>query len=97
MNATDIENKLKHTVQWSLDEIHSVARQVVNGVEAEWPTIQHLVTSGELVEYLHKLIALVVPVLDYAKTAFPQHTATIEWLESLLEDIEKVSKLLPTT
>jgi hypothetical protein len=95
MNTTDIESKLKSTVAWTLQEIDTVAHEITAEAKLEWPTIKDLVVSGALVNYLKKLLTIIIPLLDYAKLAFPQYAVLISWIESILTDIKNVSQLLP--
>ena len=87
MAATVIENNLKHVLSWILAKLEDLCKEVVSEGEAVWPTLEQLVSSGQLGKDILAILATLKPVITYAETAFPQYASLISWCQDILTDI----------
>ena len=89
----DPADALNHMLKWSLTEIHEVTQLIEKEADIVFPTVNHIINDECWGDKLINLIALVHPVIDIAKTAFPQFAQLISWITEIVEAISKLSPI----
>lgn len=87
MTAQEIESNLTHIAFTSLTNIETWCKELAAEVQAEWPTIVQLVTSGELGRKIIDALALIKPIIGFAEMTFPQMKPVIDWIINILTQI----------
>lgn len=85
--VTDIENDLVHVLSWTLAHLESLAKEVVEEGEEVWPTLEQLITSGQLGKDILSILATLKPVISFVEANFPQYASMISWITTILTDI----------
>src|SRR5271157_1417162 len=85
--ATNVENDLIHVLSWTLSHLESLVKEVVSEGEEVWPTMEQLVTSGQLGKDILAILATLKPLITYVESAFPQYASLISWCQTILTDI----------
>ena len=93
-DSTVVEGHLKHVLTWTLTELEDLCKEVTAEVESVWPTLEHLVTSGDLGRDIISILATLKPVTDFAKENFPMFASLIDWVISILDRIAKFDAVL---
>lgn len=87
MTAQELESNLTHVAFTSLTNIETWCKELAVEVQAEWPTIVHLVTSGELGKKILAMLAIIKPIIGFAEMMLPQMKPVIDWVINILTQI----------
>jgi hypothetical protein len=87
MANSTVENNLLHVMTWTLQHLESLCKEIGTEGEALWPTLEQLVTSGQLGRDILNVLASLKPVIGYAEKAFPQYAPMINWADTILTDL----------
>ena len=93
MTSQELESNLTHIAFTSLTNIETWCKELATEVQADWPTIVHLVTSGELGAKIINALALVKPIIGFAEMTFPQMKPLIDWIVNILTQIANLYPL----
>lgn len=89
MDSQAFENNLIHVLTWTLSKLEDLCKEIVTVGASEWPTLEQLVTSGQLGKDIISILATLKPVITFLQQSFPQDAALINWIVEILEEIAK--------
>jgi hypothetical protein len=87
MTITDFENGFKHIASNIIADLETGVQDLAGVIEKEWPTIEDLLTSGQIGKDILKGLALIEPLLSIVEMACPESKPLITWAEGILEQI----------
>ena len=64
-----------------------VSVEVVEEGEEVWPTLEQLITSGQLGKDILSILATLKPFISFVEANFPQYASMISWITTILTDI----------
>lgn len=85
--APTVQSGFTHVMTVIFTDLESDVKTLSGLVAKEWPTIEDLLTSGEIGQDILKALALIEPVFSLVGLVFPASTPTITWAETIIKQL----------
>jgi len=83
----NVESGFTHVMSVIFADLEADVKSLATMVEKEWPTIEDLLTSGQIGQDILKALAMIEPVFSLVEFVFPQTTPIITWAESIIKQL----------
>ena len=87
INSTDINSGFMHLASSVLTDLEDGVKDLVVIIGKEWPTIEDLLTSGQIGRDILKVLAIIDPIFSVVEFVYPPATPIITWAESILKQL----------
>ena len=91
-NAT-VENGFTHIMTVIFTDLEANVKSLAALVEKEWPTIEDLLTSGQIGQDILKALSMIEPIFSLVEFVFPNSTPVITWAESIIKQLATLKVL----
>ena len=84
---TNVQNGFTHVMSVIFTDLEADVKSLATVVQKEWPTIEDLLTSGQIGQDILKALAMIEPVFSLVEFVYPASTPFLTWCDSIIKQL----------